>query len=226
MALNDNALTERDTVKTELGIDLGDTSQDALIDRLINAVSSAMDKHCRRVFARGTLSEKVAGKGTPVIMLERPPIVSVATVDEDGEALTEGDDFEIHHANTATLYKIGGAWLWRTMGTGGIKNDPLAGYERKLITVGYDGGYTTPHQVTTAAYPGPSTLPAEIEEAAIFSVVAAYHSSGQDRRIANERLMDAAVAYAARNRITGRGMGGILVDESIDILAPYILAEC
>jgi hypothetical protein len=225
MALNDNALTERDTVKTELGIDLGDTSQDAKIERLINAVSSAIDKHCRRVFARGTLSEKVAGKGTPVIMIARPPIVSIATLDEDGEALTEGDDFEIQSDDAGTIRKIGGGWTWYTLATGGIKHDALAGYERKKITVGYDGGFTTPHQVTAAIYPGPSTLPAAIEEAAIMSTVSAYYASGQDRRIASEKLMDASVSYAARNRITGRGTGGILVDEAIDMLAPYCLAE-
>jgi hypothetical protein len=223
MALNANALTERQTVKDDLGIT--DTASDAKIDRLINSVSAAIDKHCRRVFARGTLSEKVAGKGTPIVMLARPPIVSIASIDEDGAALVEGDDYEIKSDDAATLYKIDGAWGWRTVGTGGIRNDPLAGYERELITVNYDGGFTTPHQVTEATYPGPATLPADVEEAAILSVVSAFHSIGGDRRIANEKLMDASVAYGARNKITGRGMGGILVDDAVAILEPYCLIE-
>lgn len=223
MALNDNALTELATVKAELGIT--DASQDAKIERLINAVSSAIDKHCRRVFARGTLSEKVAGKGTPTIMIARPPIVSIASLDEDGEVYVEGDDFEIRSDDAGIIRRIGGGWTWYTLATGGIKHDALAGYERKLITVDYDGGFTTPHQVTATIYPGPATLPSDVEEAAIMSTVSAYYASGQDRRIASERVMDASVTYAARNRITGRGTGGILVDEAVDMLEPYCLAE-
>jgi hypothetical protein len=37
--------------------------------------------------------------------------------------------------------------------------------------------------------------------------------------------MDASVAYGARNKITGRGMGGILVDDAVAILEPYCLIE-
>ena len=224
MALNANALTELQTVKDDLGITV--STYDARIERLINSVSSAIDAYCRRTFARGNLVEKVAGKGTPNIMLARPPIVVVNSLDDDGSALVEGDDFEIESVGAAILKRIGTAWSWHTLGTGGISNDPIAGYERKLITVDYDGGYTTPHQVTTAVYPGPSTLPSQIEEAAIMSVVSAFHSVGDDRRIANERLMDAAIAYGARNKITGRGMGGLLVDDAVAILEPFRLVEC
>lgn len=148
MALADNALTTLATAKSYLGVT--GSSQDALLELLIGAVSEAVERKTGRQFKRGTYTEKYSGDGASarVRLAHAPAAASPApTVTIDGQALAAAS-FLLATDGDALEY-VSGAW------PSGTQN----------IQVTYTGGYVLPKD---EALPGtPRTLPMNIELAAL-----------------------------------------------------------
>lgn len=84
MTLNANALTTLAAAKDFLEIPTADTSQDAKVERFINAASSAIENYCSRKFKSQTFTEYHDGRQSNSILLQQYPATKPTVVAIDG----------------------------------------------------------------------------------------------------------------------------------------------
>ena len=85
MALAANALTTVALAKVEIGIPSGDTSQDAIIERYINASSQHIETYLNRVIRFQEYTHYLTGNDSPSILLQQFPIEKPSAVYVDDE---------------------------------------------------------------------------------------------------------------------------------------------
>lgn len=222
MAASD--LTLPATVATELGGDV--VSGDARLPRLISVASGAILRHLGRpqLHYSAAYAESLPGHGRPRLVLGLTPVLDVASVVVDGVTLS-ADDYELEDADAGLLFRLAG-WPWTGVYRGGLppQLDRDAGSERAAIVVTYEGGWVSPAQAATVGWAGPArSLPYDLEEACVQTVVGLYRRGGLDPNVASEALGDYSVSYRAPNAIVGVGVGvgGIIPDSAVVMLAPY-----
>lgn len=219
-----NSLTTLATVRDELR--LPDDSLDDTLTRYINAATDAIERHCDRSFYfQSSRIDKLKGQGTQFLVATKTPIITIVTLTVDVPViegpLVEGDGFVLQDQGTDGIIFREAGWPWRTAIAGPITNDPANGEERDNITLTYDCGYVTPKQVDDdQALPVPlnivRTLPYDLEDACVQTVVARYFAKGQDQRVKSEKLLSGSVTY----RDNAEGSGG-LPSAVVAILEPY-----
>lgn len=128
MALNANALTTLDDLKSYLNITTSD--HDSLLEEIINAVSQFIEDYCHRYFISAEREEYYSGDDMKYLSLKAYPITNVDTLQINETTISErtstsGSGYVII-ADKGLIYYSGGF-------TEGIKN----------IYVKYTGGYTT-----------------------------------------------------------------------------------
>ena len=84
-------LTTLADVKEYLDIETGDTRHDQLLARLITAASRQIEIYCRRSFDIRACTETLDGNASDILFLANTPLVSVASVSIDGEALAPAE---------------------------------------------------------------------------------------------------------------------------------------
>lgn len=202
----DSDLTLPATVATELAG--GVLSSDPRLPRLIAVASEAIAAHLgRRLHYGATITEKVKGFGRPRLILDVTPIISIASITlEDGTVVT---DFVRENDLAGCVYRRS-CWPSTALARAGLPpaNAPAPGTEEPSITVVYAGGWVTPAQS------GTRTLPYDIEEACIQTVVGLYRGNGRDPEVASESLGAYSVSYRGQ-------LGGVLPDKVLPLLAPY-----
>jgi hypothetical protein len=213
-SLASNALTTVAKVKDDLG--LTDSTKDSVVIRMINSASSAIENYCRRTFGRATETQTLRGSGTHELALARTPLVSITSVAFDGETDSSGN-YKIHDADAGLVWKDS-TWIPEPPWYPGASGFPVVGAGERLYSVVYVGGYILPKD---GKADGTTTLPADLEEACILTAVSQYRNRGGDRRVTSKALGDASVAYGGINTAIGRGLGGIIPDEAVFMLAPY-----
>lgn len=200
VTLTVHALTTLDTIKDELNISVSDNSQDSVLTRLVNAASEAIERFCCRHFEHETeITEKIAGQGGKILLLSRTPLVEITEVKINDAAVT---DYSIYDSKAGMLFRANG-WPWSGSAASPFSPDPLPGTERQNIETKYTGGYVTPAQESAAASETPSvvlprTLPYDLEQFCIDTVVSWYRQRGEDKSIVAEKLMSASVQYDRR----------------------------
>ena len=219
MPLNANALTTYAAVLDDLELEepADESERSRLqrrIERAINAASAAIVEYCHREFARGVVTEKLTGGGVRLVVARRP-VLAVSAFSFGGVALPL-DALEIEDAEAGILLVRRGLPAHALAGFG-VLDEGLAGFEPPDYSVTYEGGYTLPN--SGAGY----TLPATVEEACIMTATTAYHSRGENRRVASESLPDYSVQYVGANSAIGRGLAGIIPDEAAAALANYVI---
>lgn len=191
MALTVHALTTVSTIEGELGLGAG--SATALLERLINGASEAIERFCGRHFEyEANISEKVAGYGGVRLVVSRTPVVSIASIAYNGSTISSSE-YSIEDADAGLIYRSTG-WKWTAIRRPDITQDRLPGTEQKLFTVTYTGGYVTPQQA--ADNPALTrSLPYDLEQACIDAVVTWYRDRGENRNITSEKVMSASLSY-------------------------------
>jgi len=123
-------LATRDALKLYLGIDASDTSQDDLLDALIDYASERIESHCGRKFASEALTEYLDGTGTSRLVLSRRPVTELTGVYEDSDRVF-GADTEIDsadlvlHPEKGIVDRVGGVFA---RGRRNLKAVYTAGY--------------------------------------------------------------------------------------------------
>lgn len=141
MALKANAITSLEHIKVFL--EIKDDSHDSLLELLIDGVSALFDSYCGHQFAEATdTTLYLDGNGERELELPRWPVTSIATVELNDIALTEGadEDYVLYSSNHD-------AYLWKTAGTWGTGKKSI-----KLTT--FKAGFTAalmPSDVEVAA---------------------------------------------------------------------------
>lgn len=85
-------------MKTYLGIDSGDTTNDAFLTSQITTISDSIESYCQRVFAQTTYSETFYGADycpMSYLMAFMFPLISVTSITEDG-TLLDAANYRIH----------------------------------------------------------------------------------------------------------------------------------
>jgi hypothetical protein len=137
-----NALTTVTTVEEDLGISAG---AEPALARYINAASGAMERHCRRIFFRNTaIVETAKASGWDKLIVDRAPINSIASIVDNGSTV-DSDSYSIDNAEAGLIARVNG-WRWDAHYRNDVSQGPLAGTERALVVVTYDGGWYTPEQ--------------------------------------------------------------------------------
>lgn len=126
MPLSTNALTILAQVKSHLGIDASDTSQDGLLEFYINAASEFIEKYTKRRFAKGDYTVKLNGEGMARLFVPIFPIISVASVKVSSLLLSS--DSYVFYTDAGEIVYLNGVW------PKGSQN----------IEVIYTGGYVLP----------------------------------------------------------------------------------
>lgn len=133
-------LTTIDRVKSVAGVEL--------TPDYLDRVSAAIEAFCNRPFAREVYSESLPGFGDIHLQLKRTPVVSVTSVTQDSQVIT---DYSIAEPAEGTLYRRDG-WSWTAqvfegLGGGGRFFDfgqPLPHREEPTYVVAYTAGYLLP----------------------------------------------------------------------------------
>lgn len=167
-------------VKLMLGITALDTSQDALVEMLINQASSALTSRLDRVIKRSVYtSEPYTVNFNQMLYLRSYPIQTITSVTLLGVGLTVNTDSGYYmssdDAAIGRLYRSIG-WNGNTF-TRGTVPDTFAG--SRDIRVTYTAGYYLP---ADAGYieGNPASLPSAISSAAIFAVCERYRRRGAE----------------------------------------------
>jgi hypothetical protein len=210
-------LTTLDRVREELGIE-SDEAQNQRLERLIRQATADVLSCARRFFAQERVKEIVAGHGSPVLQLERTPLVQVHSVAFDGSPVT---DFTLHHAEAGQLYRRNG-WLWTAaMSDAWIEETLLPGVEEQRYVVEYTAGYQLPSYPTSFVPPvvppalPTQRLPADIEEYVLLLIRGAHASRDRDPTVTSEHIGDWSATYG------GAGSGSILADATAKFIARW-----
>lgn len=142
-----NALCKLATVKAELGvgIETPDTTQDAAIERMINAASDAAESFCGRKFNKATVtSERHRGSGTHRLVLNRVPIVGSLTSVTFDDATVDSASYYVEDAVAGIVWKD---TIWKAPEAGVLgsaASDLVPHTGERLYKVIYVGGYVLP----------------------------------------------------------------------------------
>lgn len=160
-------LTTLDNVKAEL--DITDGKQDPALKRYITSASTAAAQYCNRKFQAETVQDEiicsdhftwqVSGR-FEVLQLARWPLITVVSVTEDGQVLTEGTDFLVDPPIGA-LYRLdanGNRIKWST--------------QPKVVQ--YEAGY--------------AEIPSDVEDAVIRMVTRRFLSKGRDPNLKQQNV--------------------------------------
>ena len=219
--LANNALTTIAAVKSELAVECDDTDRDDYIARLINSVSTSIERYLSRElrYEAGRV-ESVPGYGGVRIRVKKAPVVTLTSVVvQYGAGLTDpitvSEVIVEDEGRTGLLFREYG-WVNTVRGrAAGIAQDLLPGAEEPSIVITFDGGFVLPQQ---AADDETNTLvrslPYDIEDAAILAVTSRVLRRGDDHGIKSERLLSHSVTYDVDKK-TG------LPHQTLAMVAPY-----
>lgn len=211
----DSDLTTPATVALELGVSAADPRLPRLISVASDAIAAFLNRQLHYIAG---MTELVQGFGRPRLLLNVSPIVSITSITlPDGTVVT---DYIRENDKAGILYRRSG-WASTALARGGLppQNDVAPGTQEPAISVVYSAGWVTP-----AAVAGVRSLPYDIEEACVQTVVTRYRRGGQDEAISQEALGDYSVTYRDQMGIASRGSAestGMLPDSVVAQLAKY-----
>lgn len=140
------ALTTLISLKTHLSIPLTDTSEDDLLNQLIEQVSSLVISWLNQEIAQTTYTEYPEGHGTKFLRVKYTPLISVTSIYEDtgrvfaaSSLLTAGVDYSVIEGQ---IYRLNGVWQRAVQNTFGLLYNttvPSVG----IYKVTYMAGYAT-----------------------------------------------------------------------------------
>jgi len=156
-------LVQLATVKAHLRPAVVGTGEDARLADLIRWASAAINRYCRRTFARQRYRQTTGGSGQ-ILVLGPTPIEEVLSVDMRGTAVA---DYRIEDAAAGFIWRLNG-WPG-SYGTQGIYNRRAdrALQDLDVVAVEFWAGYQMPGETpVSGAYP----LPDDVEAAAALQV--------------------------------------------------------
>lgn len=163
MTLTAKALCTLADLKTELGISV--STEDARLERLIEAVSSEIAGHCGvpSFHYESARVDDLKGYGLPAIHTTKRPLLSIGSIvydPQDSATTVTASEYQIDNAKQGRIYRVGG-WSWTVAYGQYMISFPLPGTEESMYRVTYAGGYRTRNQVA-ATLNGALTGAAEI----------------------------------------------------------------
>jgi hypothetical protein len=190
------------------------SGEDQTLQRRILAASALIEAHCSRAFRRETRTEKVAGQGWPTVALRLSPILTLTSVEIDGQAI-DSNAYQVTDAERGLVFRRDG-WEW-TAGVAPLAAPAqVAGTEEPAFEFTYTGGYILPND--TVQTPAPF-LPEPVIEACLLLAANLHSNRGRDGAVVAEQVGDASVQYAVDSIEERRA--GVLPRNVVQLLKPY-----
>lgn len=194
MALPANALTTVAAIQAA-ATNANGAGNTAAIERLIAVASDAIERYCGRSFGKSQRTEIHAPPLGERLIVEATPIDAQAAITATlaGSALS---GIEVEDARLGFLFLRGG-WggaAYERAVPGSCVGACVAGSARRVLAVTYTGGYALPSAQTP-------TLPADIEQACVDTVISLWRKRGADL---------SAPIFDGANEAIGRAMGGLI----------------
>lgn len=173
------------TVKAHLRPAPVGTTEDARLADLIRWASAAINRYCRRTFARQKYRETLAGSGSQLLMLTRTPVEADATTRLVTSASITGaavTDYRVEDAFAGILWRESG---WPTSyGARGLygRRADRSIQDLEQIQVLYWAGYLMPGATPVS---GAYDLPDDVERAALLTVQEWRTEAARDPSIAS-----------------------------------------
>jgi hypothetical protein len=169
-ATNNAKLTTLARVKSFLGIT--DSSQDTFLTDLIAIATETIQNYTGRTFSLESITEKLPGTNTAKLILSKFPIVSITSI-TDQSGLIAATGYEISDNLAGTVYRKNDIFPFKGQNTGilGFINEKES---ENSITILYQAGYTT--------------IPLDVEMAAISYIRTLYLGRSKDTNIASESV--------------------------------------
>lgn len=168
-------LIELATVKAHLRPAIVGTGEDARLTDLIRWASAAINRHCRRTFARQKYRQTLPGSGLQTLMLGASPVEAAAsTVGLYGSAIT---DWRIEDPVAGFLWRLSG---WPdSIGYHGHYGRRLDrdSVDRAGVVVVFWAGYQMPGETPIV---GAFQLPDDVERAALLTVAEWFRGDARD----------------------------------------------
>lgn len=201
----------------DVAADLG-VASDATVQRCVTVASRAVAAFCGRAFERATLTEYPVCYAHPLLLLERSPIVSIASITERGGLLSASSyALDPRYAEAGMVLRKGANWP-AVVRTGGFTSETVTHHlpDPETLTVVYVAGYVTPGQKALGEVL-PVDLPEDVQEATILEACALYRGRGRDADVASEALGDWSASY--RERKPGQQLAS---ERAAALLAPHV----
>jgi len=180
------------TIDQFLGIDGMGRVAPSTAEQLLEAASDAWVSETEREWHyTEDIVEYVPGFGTDKLHVSRAPLVGVSELLFDGEVISS-DLYRIDSGSGSIIRTDGLLWRWTARATTDITKDKVAGTERALYKVTYDGGYVTRAQATDVL---PQALPKKIERQVLDCAVALYWRRGRDTSLVAKSTARGNVTY-------------------------------
>lgn len=177
-SVTSKALVALDILKAQLGIKSEETQWDDALDLIVESVSESFSRYVDYPLAKATLTDVyLDGNGKRDLYLPWK-MISALTLEEDGTALTEGDDADyILYGDIGMVHRVCGIWPHRHRIL-----------EATSVTAGYVVQDATPGVGETA-------LPADLKYACIAQCQVEWkHSQHSDRGITSRTMPDGTVS--------------------------------
>ena len=181
-------------------LEITDATQQALLENIIEEATAMVNTYCRRTFHLETgIIEKHLGNNLHNIMLNKMPIVSIASITYDGSTIS-ASDYEIWDAGAAIVFKPGTVWDRSSQGT------------RYIFT--YSAGYTLPG-VSGA------NLPGDIQRATMEICKGIFYARKRDSAVRSERVEGVYAVEYATSGAQGGSVDSFLTTSVENLLMPY-----
>lgn len=178
---SESALVQLATVKAHLRPAVTGTGQDARLNDLIRWASAAIDTWCRRTFARTEYRLTMAGSGSQWLNLSAGPVEVddarlLPSFTYNGTAI---DNYRVENPVAGILWRRDG-WEQAAGWTGRFSRRTDYGtQDRAAFVTEFWAGYLMPGETApegVTAY----TLPADVERAALLTVIDWYRADARD----------------------------------------------
>ncbi|MBC9176769.1 hypothetical protein [Pseudoroseomonas ludipueritiae] len=173
---------------------VGDDVDDITVGEWIDQASASIVSHCRRRFARETVTQTFLRPANGPLILDRAPLIAAPAVVSDGLGLLD-DEMECDLA-AGLIYRLHG--------------DCRGGWFSRRLTVTYTAGWSLPGSPDR-------DLPADIEQACLTLVAARAAGMGRDPMLRSRTVE----GVGSTSWIASADMGA-LPPQAASLLAPYV----
>lgn len=202
MAVIDTALTTVAFAKSTAGVPSGNTDDDDVFERLVNAVSVQVSNYCGRKFGKVPglpfYTEQLSPPNRQLLQLREWPIVSVTSVVDNGFPVIEFTDFrcDLQEKQRGQLYRSNG-WMGNAYVTG-MTLDPVA--MARLLTVMYVAGYYLPADTLYVAG-ADASLPLDLNDI-VCEIIAHRYYKAKRKAYGLKNISEGGVSYGFSPELT------------------------
>lgn len=169
MGLTLNALTTLSRTKNVCNIPTADTTQDSMLEEMIEDYSDVVSKICQRVFPYAAYVEKIEGSDRQLLLLNQYPAWTITYVKSDGDTIDSSEYETLAYDIERGAIFMEKGWYAIKFTTGMLSFEPTA--KKRMYEISYSAGYYMPADTINYGKLTGKDLPRDIQ-LAVSAIVA------------------------------------------------------